>query len=139
MKLIEVIAKSSSENTITAIAEKFKARDFRTGREGEDGRQAIRILLTDENVQPALDALQTVLGAQSTARIIVFPIDATLPQPSSEKEKDQDKAISSRESMYANVDKNTHLDSNFIILVILSTLVAAIGLVKNNVAVVIGA
>ncbi|MEW8205312.1 MAG: TIGR00341 family protein [Candidatus Thiodiazotropha taylori] len=139
MKLIEVIAKSSSENTITAIAEKYKARDFRTGREGEDGRQAIRILLTDENVQPALDTLQNVLGAQSTARIIVFPVDATLPQPSSEKEKDQDKAISSRESMYANVDKNTHLDSNFIILVILSTLVAAIGLVKNNVAVVIGA
>ncbi|MES9859652.1 MAG: TIGR00341 family protein [Candidatus Thiodiazotropha sp. LLP2] len=139
MKLIEVIAKASSQTTITTIAEKFKARDFRMGREGEDGRQAIRILLTDENVQPALDALQTVLGAQSTARIIVFPIDATLPQPSTEKEKNEDKAISSRESMYATVDRNTRFDSNFVVLVILSTLVAAIGLVKNNVAVVIGA
>lgn len=139
MKLIEVIAKASSQKTITTIAEKFKARDFRMGREGEDGRQAIRILLTDENVQPALDALQIVLGAQSTARIIVFPIDATLPQPSTEKEKNEDKAISSRESMYATVDRNTRLDSNFVVLVILSTLVAAIGLVKNNVAVVIGA
>ncbi|MES9939106.1 MAG: TIGR00341 family protein [Candidatus Thiodiazotropha sp. 6PLUC2] len=139
MKLIEVIAKASSQKTITTIAEKFKARDFRMGREGEDGRQAIRILLTDENVQPALDALQIVLGAQSTARIIVFPIDATLPQPSTEKEKDEDKAISSRESMYATVDRNTRFDSNFVVLVVLSTLVAAIGLVKNNVAVVIGA
>lgn len=139
MKLIEVIAKANSQKTITTIANKFKARDFRMGREGEDGRQAIRILLTDENVQPALDALQTVLGAQSTARIIVFPVDATLPQALTEKEKNEDKAVASREAMYASVDKNTRLDSNFIVLVILSTLVAAIGLIKNNVAVVIGA
>ena len=139
MKLIEVIAKASSQKTIATIAEKYKARDVRPGREGEDGRQAIRMLLTDENVQPALDALQTVLGAQSTARIIVFPIDATLPQASTEQEKNEDTASSTRESMYASVEKNARLDSNFIVLVILSTLVAAIGLIKNNVAVVIGA
>ena len=41
--------------------------------------------------------------------------------------------------MYASVDKNTRLDTNFIVLVMLSTVVAAIGLVEDNVAVVIGA
>jgi uncharacterized hydrophobic protein (TIGR00341 family) len=139
MKLIEVIAKASSQQTISIIAKKYKARDFRLGREGEDGRQAIRMLITDENVQPVLDALQNILGAQTTARIIVFPIDATLPQASTEKEKSEDKASSTRESMYASVDKNARLDGDFILLVILSTVVAAIGLVENNVAVVIGA
>ncbi|MCU7802607.1 MAG: TIGR00341 family protein [Candidatus Thiodiazotropha sp. (ex Lucinoma borealis)] len=139
MKLIEVIANTGSQATISIIAEKYKARDFRLGQKGEDGRQPIRMLVTDEFVQPTLDALQNILGAQSTARIIVFPVDATLPRAKTEQEKEQDVASSTREAMYASVEKNTRLDSNFIFLVILSTVVAAIGLVKNNVAVVIGA
>ncbi|MCU7892977.1 MAG: TIGR00341 family protein [Candidatus Thiodiazotropha sp. (ex Ustalcina ferruginea)] len=139
MKLIEVIANTGSQATISIIAEKYKARDFRLGQEGEDGRQPIRILVTDEFVQPILDALQNILGAQSTARIIVFPVDATLPRAKTDQEKEQDVASSTREAMYASVEKNARLDSNFIFLVILSTVVAAIGLVKNNVAVVIGA
>ncbi|MCU7815651.1 MAG: TIGR00341 family protein [Candidatus Thiodiazotropha sp. (ex Rostrolucina anterorostrata)] len=139
MKLIEVIANTGSQATISIIAEKYKARDFRLGQKGEDGRQPMRMLVTDEFVQPTLDALQNILGAQSTARIIVFPVDATLPRAKTEQEKEQDVASSTREAMYASVEKNTRLDSNFIFLVILSTVVAAIGLVKNNVAVVIGA
>ncbi len=139
MKLIEVIAQQGSSETISLIAKKYKARDFRLGREGEDGRQAMRMLVTDEKVQAVLDALQTILGAQSSARIIVLPVDATLPSGKSEKEKEEDKASSSREAMYATVDKNARLDVNYIVLVILSTVVAAIGLVENNVAVVIGA
>lgn len=139
MKLIEVIAKASSQPTISIIAEKYKARDFRLGQEGEDGRQPIRMLVTDENVQPVLDALQNILGAQSTARIIVFPVDATLPRARTDKEREEDSATSTREAMYAAVDKNARLDTNFVILVILSTIVAAIGLVKDNVAVIIGA
>jgi uncharacterized hydrophobic protein (TIGR00341 family) len=139
MKLIEVIAGSGSTATVSMIAEKYKARDFRLGREGEDGRLAMRMLVTDENVQPVLDALQNVLGAQPTARIILFPVDATLPAAKSEEEKQEDKASATRESMYASVDRNARLDINFVVLVMLSTVVAAIGLVEDNVAVVIGA
>jgi uncharacterized hydrophobic protein (TIGR00341 family) len=139
MKLVEVIAQQGSSATVSVIAEKYKARDFRLGREGEDGRLAIRMLVTDEKVQPVLDALQNVLGAQTSARIIVFPVDATLPSSKSEAEKEEDKASTTREAMYASVDKNARLDINFVVLVMLSTVVAAIGLVENNVAVVIGA
>ncbi len=139
MKLIEVIAQQGSSDTIEKIAEKYKARDFRLGREGEDGRLAMRMLVTDERVQAVLDALQTILGAQPLARIIVFPVDATLPSSKSPAEKEEDTASTTREAMYAAVDKNARLDSNFVVLVMLSTIVAAIGMVEDNVAVVIGA
>jgi uncharacterized hydrophobic protein (TIGR00341 family) len=139
MKLIEVIAQQGSSATVQKIADKYKARDFRLGREGEDGRLAMRMLVTDERVQPVLDALQTVLGAQPSARIIVFPVDATLPSSQSPREKEEDRASTTREAMYASVDKNARLDINFVVLVMLSTVVAAIGLVEDNVAVVIGA
>ena len=46
---------------------------------------------------------------------------------------------STREELYSQIEKNTRLDGNFLILVFLSTVVAAIGLLENNVAVVIGA
>ena len=97
MKLIEVMADSGSTPTVSKIAEKYKVRDFRLGREGEDGRQAMRMLVTDEKVQPVLDALQTILGAQPSARIIVFPVETTIPSSKSEQEREEDKASSTRE------------------------------------------
>ncbi len=139
MKLIEVIADTGSTDTVAVIAEKHKARDFRLGMQGEDGRQAMRMLVSNDKVQAMLDSLQNVLGAQPSARIIVLPVEVALPKPPAEEEKKSDSAVSAREAMYDSVDKNARLDFNFILLVMLSTVVAAIGLVKNNVAVVIGA
>jgi uncharacterized hydrophobic protein (TIGR00341 family) len=140
MKLIEIIADAGSADTVSVIAEKYKARDFRLGMQGDDGRQAMRMLIGDDRVQAVLDTLQNLLGAQPYARIIVLPVEAVLPKPSVEEEKTKgDKAASSREAMVETVDRNARLDFNYVLLVILSTLVAAIGLVKDNVAVVIGA
>lgn len=138
MKLIEVIANENITDTVSDIAKKNNALDFRLGQKGEEGRQAIRILLQDEMVQSTLDALQTVVSSHPTARIIVIPVDATLPLPKQNK-KIKKSTATSREALYDMVSKNAVLDSTFIVLVILSTLVAAIGLIKNNVAVVIGA
>ena len=41
--------------------------------------------------------------------------------------------------LYEDVERNARLDNNYVVLVILSTVVAAIGLIEDNVAVVIGA
>ncbi|MEN8177780.1 MAG: TIGR00341 family protein [Pseudomonadota bacterium] len=139
MKLIEIIADVGSTDTVTVIAEKYKARDFRLGMAGEDGRQAMRMLVNDDKVQAVLDTLQNVLGAQPSARIIVLPVEAALPKPPAEEEKKSDSAVAAREAMYDSVSKNARLDFNFILLVALSTVVAAIGLLKSNVAVLIGA
>ena len=47
--------------------------------------------------------------------------------------------MSTREEILAQVEKDAILDNNFILLVILSTIVAAIGLLENNLAVIVGA
>ena len=46
---------------------------------------------------------------------------------------------STREELYDQIEKGARLDGNFLVLVVLSTVVAAIGLLENNVAVVVGA
>ncbi|NNK97678.1 MAG: TIGR00341 family protein, partial [Xanthomonadales bacterium] len=86
-----------------------------------------------------LDALQSILGSQPNARIVVLPVEITLPKASEEQQEDEDSAVAVREALYLGVEKNSRLDLNFMVLVFLSTVVATIGLIENNVAVVIGA
>ncbi len=139
MKYVEVIANEGSSDTISAISEKHEAHDLRLGVVGEDGKQQIRLIVTDDKIQSLLDSLQSVLGSQSTANILVLPVEIALPKQSEEKRKEEDLAIAAREALYDGVEKDSHLNVNFVVLVILSTIVVAIGLIENNIAVVIGA
>lgn len=139
MKYIEITADASSSDTISAIAEKAKTHDYRAGLVGEDGRQQMRMLVGDDKLQSVLDALQSILGAQPTARIVVLAVETSLPMPEEKERKKEDAATTAREALYEEVEKSTRLDLNFLVLVMLSTVVAAIGLIENNVAVVIGA
>jgi uncharacterized hydrophobic protein (TIGR00341 family) len=140
VKLIEVMADAGSADTLKAVAEKFKAYDFRLGFTGPDGRQAMRMVVADESAQKVLDTLQNLLGAQPKARVSVFTIEAVIPKPEvDEQKRRQDAAVATREALYESVARGSQLDLNYLVLVVLSIVVAAIGLIENNVAVVIGA
>lgn len=139
MKLVEVIARAGSADTVEAIATTNEAHDFRVGLRDERGRQSMRLLVSDDKVQAVLDALRSVLGAQPEARILVMPLEVSLPQPPERERSQEESATAAREALYAAVEREVRLDQNFVVLVVLSIVVAAIGLVENNVAVVIGA
>ncbi len=139
MKYVEIVADAGSADTISAIAEKIEAADLRIGETGKDGMRTIRLLVADSKIQSALDSLQKILGAQPSAWLVVLPVEIALPKPSDAERKEENAAIEAREALYNEVEKNAHLDLNFAVLVVLSTIVAAIGLIENNVAVVIGA
>ena len=124
---------------ITAVASQQQAQDFRLGLTDKKGLQNARLLTSDDRLQSTLDGLQTVLGTHPQARILVMPIELSLPKQQEEERKKEDSALAAREALYSTVQKNARLDWNFILLVVLSTIVAAIGLIENNVAVVIGA
>ncbi len=141
MKYVEIIADPGSFNTISAIANKVKAQDFRAGAVGGDGMQQMRMLIDDTKLQQALDALQNILGAQLTARIVVLSVEAYLPKPKEEKKpgRKKDSTTTARESLYEEIERGGRMSLNYLFFVVLATVVAAIGLIENNVAVVIGA
>ena len=140
MKYVEVIAESGSSDTIRAIADQAKAEDLRLGVSGEDGMQLTRILVEDDVLQDVIDKLQHILGAQPTARITVLPVEMSLPKSEEQVErKKKTSKLAAREALYEEVKTSAELDRNYIVLVVLSTIVAAIALIENNVAVVIGA
>jgi uncharacterized hydrophobic protein (TIGR00341 family) len=68
-------------------------------------------------------------------------VDAVLPrkEPKPSDQEVKETITTTREELYNNIVKNAHLDSTYLLLVFLSTAVVAIGLLEDNVAVVIGA
>jgi uncharacterized hydrophobic protein (TIGR00341 family) len=139
MKYVEVVAEKGSVDTVSAIAEKHEVADIRYGAVGDDDMLAVRLLVADDKLQSVLDALQKMLHSNTSARIVVLPVEIALPKPTEKERKEEDAAIEAREALYEEVEKNARLDFNFAVLVVLSTIVAAIGLIEDNVAVVIGA
>jgi uncharacterized hydrophobic protein (TIGR00341 family) len=141
MRIVEVITDAAHTDSLTAIAEHFDATDFWWGVENEDGRRSFRFLLSDDSRQGVVDALQSLLGVTENTRIIILPVDAALPRPPDEDEEGKkSKAVATtREELFSEIAKGARLDSNFLLLTFLSTIVAAIGLAEDNVAVVVGA
>jgi uncharacterized hydrophobic protein (TIGR00341 family) len=141
MKMIEVIVEHGHVDTVVGIAEQYEVLDHWLSAVPEEGRQSVRMLVSDDKRQSVMDALQTALGASENSRIVVQTVEAVLPKPEIES-KETSKArsdISTREELYAGIEKGAKLNSTFILLVFLSTIVVAIGLIKDNVAVVIAA
>lgn len=112
----------------------------------------IRILIPAEHTEKISDILSSQFSHQNGFRILLYSIEATLPQPeedeaeaepkSEETESDEakkDRQRISREELYNDVTEGTKLTMVYIITVVLSSVVAAVGLMRDNVAVIIGA
>ena len=141
MRVVEVVAPARHHQTLVDIAERHEATDFWSGAESEDGRRAFRILVGDEHRQQLVDALQALLSEADDIRVVIYPIDAALPRAevvNGEEEKLRS-ARTTREELYQQIAQGTVVDGNYVLMVALSTIVAAIGLIENNVAVIIGA
>lgn len=104
MKYVEVIANNGLSGTVSAIAEKFKVPDFRLGTVGEDGMQPMRLVVTDESLQGVLDALQTLLGSATNIRVLVLPVEVSLPKPKAAEIKQKDSATATRGALYESVN-----------------------------------
>ncbi|WP_321395395.1 TIGR00341 family protein [Emcibacter sp.] len=125
---------------------------------GQEGT-TYAFLVKTQDVQTVTDRLQDIFTKSHINRIVIMPVEAILPQPRdtgpvelpSEEKAHPDKgngksqkasrpfAGISRDELYADISRGAEITNSFILLVIFSTIVAGIGLIENNVAVVIGA
>ncbi|MEQ8876935.1 MAG: TIGR00341 family protein [Phycisphaerales bacterium] len=108
----------------------------------------VHILATQDTRQALLDRLQSLMGGRDDWRITLLPVETTIPFPEREKEEEEDaekkearkhRGGQSREEIYNNVWKQAQTDRNYLVFVVLSTVVAAFGMIADNVAVVVGA
>lgn len=115
----------------------------------DDGGSIMRVLLDVDRTESLSDRLTDKFSHADGFRIMLFSVEATLPQPEAEEEADEAKEDKkseetivgriSREELYSDVTSGSELNWVYIGMVILSTLVAGVGLVRDDVAVIIGA
>jgi len=140
MRLIEVITDCGHIDTLQGLAEQYQLLDFWTTECKQTDRCSVRLLVQPEVQQTVLDAIQSIIGSSDDSRVVVLPVEATIPYLSEGEEKKKATALTrSREELYQKIIAGIKLDNTFIWMVILSTIVASIGLLADNVAVVIGA
>ena len=139
MKIIEIVTPVEKLAAVKSIISQHDSEVLWVSSDG-DGKNMIRALVSDDERQSVLDSLQGLIGTTETSKILVMNLEAALPRKVTTNENTTpDTATTTREELYNEIEKNTRLDSTYLLLVFLSTVVVAIGLLENNVAVVIGA
>jgi len=141
MRIIEVITDCGHVDTLQGLAEQYELLDFWSTPCEHESRCSVRLLVRPENQQQILDSVQSIVGGSENSRIVVIPVEATIPRPEAIYENEQrgHSTTVTREELYQKIVSGIKLDSTFIWMVVLSTIVASIGLLADNVAVVIGA
>ncbi len=116
--------------------------------ETEEGETLVRILLPVEETEGVLDLLDQHLSKAKGFRVLLLSVEATLPRPEAPEEKREEEKPTepeekvrriSREELYADVSEASQLTRTYILLVALSSVVGAIGILRNDIIIIIGA
>ena len=139
MQLIELITAKDHVAAVTDVALAEDAANVQVLDPGAQGMALIRIAVPDDHVQALVDALQSKYLSDQHSRLSVSALSTYLPKASDAERKEESAAKETREALYASVERGSVLDGTYMALVLLSTIVALIGLIQNNTAVVIAA
>ena len=142
-RIIQIFSQQKQKETIQGVGDKHDAIE-QWSNEAEDNKLTYFILTDETNSQDIMDDLQSKLPmGDGKTRILVLPVEAHLPieekEDGEKDEKEKSKSNILREELQEQITRDTQLDRNYILLVCFSTIVAAIGLVEDNAAVLVGA
>ncbi len=148
LRLVKILTANEHKKLIKDQAEDIGVIEFWIESAEKEEQSSFNILVSADKVQSLTDELQGKMNGENDWRIIVTSVETVIPRPEEEKpDEDNDnpnakKMFSgtiTREALYDKILKGTEINVDFISLVLLSALVAAIGIITDNIAVVIGA
>lgn len=150
LRLMEIILPTSELSRLSELLEENGVLGTWSSTLGEE-KSVARALLTAEQTETITDIISQRLGHREEFRLMLFAVEATLPLPA-EKPEDEPAAPAaaesapekaagriSREELHQDVEEGTRLTASFCVTVALSTLVATFGLLRDDVAILIGA
>ncbi|MBY6204297.1 TIGR00341 family protein [Halomonas denitrificans] len=152
MRWIEIVAPKEHLDAVRKKVGNAEVHDWWTLEHPE--RSVVRVVLEGKHVEDLLEALEPLCdgddgGKGPVVRAVVGNVDAMLPKPVKDengeveetkgKGKDEDSDRVSRFELVERVERDARFNRQYVFMVVLSSIVAAIGLVRGNVAVVVGA
>jgi len=158
LRLIEIVLHEPDAGPVQKLLEEQQILGVWEGNRTEE-RNLVRVLLDSQHTEAALDAVEAYLATARDHRVLVFPLEATLPRPPDpEKQASEAQAAEigketqdqsntsggtpgriSREEIYEDANEAAALSWAYLVMTLLSALVAGIGLTRDDVAIIIGA
>lgn len=155
LRLADVVIPEAQAEELSALLEEKVSTVGFWRYHTDEGRAGVRILLASEATEGLLDALADRFGDQGDFRVVLLNVEATLPryeeedageeegsrgEPEAEEENAEAPPMRiSREELYQDVSDASSLSTVYLVTVALSTVVAGAGLLRGDVAVIIGA
>lgn len=167
LRLIEIITPKEDKDEVEKTLESQRTDEgyvFWSAPLEKESSLSFRMILDVQESENVLDKLENIFTWTSDYRIVIYPVEATLPRLETiEKNNGKNGKNSdgngndsdsengngdnntnkigriSREELYTDILDTSLFNYNYVLLVFLSTIVAVIGLLRNNVAVIIGA
>ncbi|HBF90882.1 MAG TPA: TIGR00341 family protein [Hyphomonas atlantica] len=141
MRLLEVPLPADDRfDTVIRAVKAADPIDYYVQNTERKDRKLISVFIREGTGQSLIDNIQTALETCDDFRITVLPVEATAPNIEEATDQKAQKQIqATREEIYSDVSTGARLDRDFVIMVVLSTIVAAIGLNSDGIAAVIGA
>ncbi len=154
LRLIEIVVSKDNREKIRTFFEDAPLLDnYETPLMGD--RLKFSLILDSSETEEVMDELTDHFESDPNFRLILQDVLTSLPRKEEEeqppeaaetvdevpeeKEKVEKKSRISREVLYEDISEATGLTKIYMAMVILSALVAAVGLLKDNLAVIIGA
>jgi uncharacterized hydrophobic protein (TIGR00341 family) len=148
LRLIEMVLPEQDGVEIHELLKEHKTLEYRQV-SLPDGEVLVRILLDVEQSEAVLDLLGERYAGKEGNRVVILAVEATLPRaepepepgPEPEQPSPQEKPPEriSREELYEDIKDAAQCSRVYLTMVVLSTIVAAVGLYYNSVTIIIGA
>lgn len=151
LRQIEIVIPSGDEETCRALLKDNSVEHYWQERSDESGFM-LKVLVDAVNTEIFLDKAEKRFADREKYRLVMLPVHATLPRiekdeedkkpepdPNKLEESPKKGTRVSREELYSDIADAVDLSRIYIALVVLSTIVAAMGILRDNTAVVIGA
>jgi uncharacterized hydrophobic protein (TIGR00341 family) len=143
LRLIEVVLPEREAETLPSVVD-MAPQAGPWHERLEDGRLCVRLLFDRDDTGAVVDELERRFGNVSGFHLLILPVQAALPRPPEpEAEKDRGPTFGakglSREELSGEARDMAKPTRVFFATVVLSTVVVAIGLMRDNTAAIIGA
>ena len=149
MRLLQIVTPSDRHDELLKLLDEASS-PCRWFTDIDDDRMLTSVLLRMELVEPISDAVQDAFEECDCFRIVLLPVEATHPKlPEPEEETDPqlqpEKSWSprfgrvSREELIEDIEGSSKTTPVYLIMVVLASVVACVGLIKDSPAIIIGA
>lgn len=145
-RLIQIVVPAAKADQMHEVIRRAGATVSRYDSSGDVHQFTVQV--SAERVEAVLDPIQATFGSAKGFQAFVLPIEASLSGPEDKQIVHSDAHAApaaptpsriSRDELYADLSEHARTTRVYLAMVVLSTIVAAVGLSQGNVSIVIGA